>query len=83
VPSWLRIALGALLVAAVAAAGILVNFTLLGLTQDTNEPVGKLSPRAVFMQDRGTPTTPAPPTDGGERSSDDNDGGKRPHDGDD
>ena len=54
---WHRAVLGVLLVAAVAAAGIALNFTLLRLTQDAHDPVGKLSPRAVFA---GTvATTPA------------------------
>ena len=59
VRSWQRIVLGAALVAVIAAAGILVNFSLLRLTQDANDPVGKLSPRSVFLQDSGTTTTPA------------------------
>ena len=51
--------LGGLLLCAVAAAGISLNFTLLRLTGEANDPVGKLSPRAVFLEqatDR-TPTT--------------------------
>ncbi len=54
--------LGALLLCAIAAAGIGVNFTLLRLTGDANDPVGKLSPRAVFFQPTtgATPTTTAP-----------------------
>jgi hypothetical protein len=54
--TWQRIVLGALLLGAVAAAGIALNFTLLRLTQEGNDPVGKLSPRAVFV-DRAPPTT--------------------------
>jgi hypothetical protein len=54
--AWHRALLGALLVGAVAAAGIGLNFTLLRLTQDAHDPVGKLSPRAVFY-DQGTTTT--------------------------
>jgi hypothetical protein len=57
--SWQRLLLGGLLLAAVAVAGIALNFTLLGLTRDENGPVGKLSPRAVFS---GGPTTTAPVT---------------------
>jgi hypothetical protein len=75
VRSWQRVALGAALVAAIAVAGIIVNFSLLRLTQDANDPVGKLSPRSVFLQDTGTTTTPAPPN----ATGDDADG----HDGDD
>ena len=63
VRSWQRIVLGAALVAVIAIAGILVNFSLLRLTQDANDPVGKLSPRSVFLQDTGTTTTPAPAID--------------------
>ncbi len=50
--------MGALLVGAVAAAGIALNFTLLRLTQDAHDPVGKLSPRAVFSEQTQTITTP-------------------------
>ena len=53
--SWQRFLLGGLLLVVVAVAGIALNFTLLGLTRDDNEPVGKLSPRAVFTG--GTTTT--------------------------
>ncbi len=56
--SWQRAALGVLLLAVVAVAGIALNFTLLRLTQEGNDPVGKLSPRAVFVDRAGTaPTT--------------------------
>lgn len=47
--AWHRALLGALLVGAVAIAGIALNFTLLRMTQDSHDPVGKLSPRAVFL----------------------------------
>jgi hypothetical protein len=53
---WTRVLLGGLLLCAVAAAGIGLNFTLLRLTGDANDPVGKLSPRAVFSRD-STDTT--------------------------
>jgi hypothetical protein len=43
-----RILIGGLLVVAVAAAGITLNFALLGLTQENRDPVGRLSPRAIF-----------------------------------
>jgi hypothetical protein len=58
--SWHRILLGGLLVAAVAAAGIALNFALLGLTQEDNDRVGRLSPRALL--DRGTTTAPGTAT---------------------
>lgn len=58
VRTWQRAVLGALLVAAVAVAGIALNFTLLRLTQDSHDPVGKLSPRVVFTDRAET----APPT---------------------
>lgn len=58
---WHRALFGALLVGAVAAAGIALNFTLLRLTQDSHDPVGKLSPRAVFP-DAGTSTRPTTTT---------------------
>ena len=51
--------MGVLLVAAVAVAGIALNFTLLRLTQDAHDPVGKLSPRAVFSGTVATTPTPA------------------------
>ena len=59
---WTRVVLGGLLLCAVAVAGIGLNFTLLRLTGDAHDPVGKLSPRAVFPeQTAGTePTTTAP-----------------------
>ncbi len=55
--AWYRFLLGALLLGAVAAAGIALNFTLLRLTQDSHDPVGKLSPRAVFTGRQGTEST--------------------------
>jgi hypothetical protein len=56
--AWPRAFLGILLVGAIAIAGIALNFTLLRLTQDAHDPVGKLSPRAVFS---GRTTPAAPP----------------------
>jgi hypothetical protein len=58
---WHRALLGALLVGAVAVAGIALNFTLLRLTQDAHDPVGKLSPRAVFSGRIGTTTDTGQP----------------------
>ena len=55
--AWQRILLGGLLIGAVAVAGIALNFTLLGLTQDAHDPVGKLSPRAVFANQPAAPIT--------------------------
>jgi len=84
VRSWQRALLGTLLLAAVAAAGIALNFGLLRLTQESNDPVGKLSPRAVFSEQTSPATTtgrddtPAtvpsqvpPPTHGGDGDGDD------------
>ena len=65
VRAWQRILLGGILVGAVAVAGIALNFALLGLTQTSNDPVGKLSPRAVFERDATptpSPTSTPPPT---------------------
>jgi hypothetical protein len=61
VGSWQRAVLGVLLVGALAVAGIALNFTLLRLTQDANDPVGKLSPRAVFAPTTATTPAPSPP----------------------
>lgn len=58
--SWQRIVVGVLLVTAVAVAGIVANFALLRLTQQSNDPVGKLSPRVVFPQVRPQPISPPP-----------------------
>ncbi|MGZ8687675.1 MAG: hypothetical protein ACXWZP_04540 [Gaiellaceae bacterium] len=69
--SWHRILLGGLLVAAVAAAGIALNFALLGLTQEDSDPVGKLSPRAVFTGSTGTTTSPATTTSPSTTTDDD------------
>ncbi len=69
--SWHRILLGGLLVAAVAAAGIALNFALLGLTQEDSDPVGKLSPRAVFVGSTGASTSPDPMTSPSTTTDDD------------
>jgi hypothetical protein len=94
--SWHRILLGGLLVVAVAAAGIALNFALLGLTQEDNDRVGRLSPRALL--DRGTTTAPGTTTlpstttdddshtttdDGGHTTTDDRGHGGGDHDEDD
>jgi hypothetical protein len=63
--AWRRAFLLVLLVGAVAVAGIALNFTLLRLTQDAHDPVGKLSPRAVFSGRETTTTVPAGTTTGG------------------
>jgi len=60
--AWHRALLGALLVGAVAVAGIALNFTLLRLTQDSHDPVGRLSPRAVFSGRETTTTVPVDTT---------------------
>lgn len=60
VRTWHRAVLGVILVGAVAVAGIALNFTLLRLTQDAHDPVGKLSPRAVFMGGTTTRTETGP-----------------------
>jgi hypothetical protein len=64
--AWHRALLGVLLVGAVAVAGIALNFTLLRLTQDAHDPVGKLSPRAVFSGSN-TVTLPGSKDDSGSR----------------
>ena len=48
----LKIAGGVAIVAAATAAAILLNLTLLDSAQPGNDPVGKLSPRAVFVPAR-------------------------------
>jgi len=60
--AWHRALLGVLLVGAVAVAGIALNFTLLRLTQDSHDPVGKLSPRAVFSGRETSTTVPVETT---------------------
>jgi len=60
--AWHRAFLGILLVGAVAVAGIALNFTLLRLTQDAHDPVGKLSPRAVYSGHETTTTVPVETT---------------------
>ena len=62
--AWHRALLGALLLGAVAVAGIALNFTLLRITQDSHDPVGRLSPRAVFTSRQATETAPVQTTTG-------------------
>ena len=59
---WRRILGWTALVAAAAAAGIALNLSLLGRTQDTGEPVGRLSPRAVFTPSAAGATAETPQT---------------------
>jgi len=80
--TWQRAVAGALLVGAVAAAGIALNFTLLRLTRDANDPVGKLSPRAVFIDPARTTSTPTTTGTTGGRDTFPSGGGKSPDDGD-
>jgi len=56
------IVVGVLLVALLAVAATAGNFFLLRLTQDSTDPVGRLSPRAVFSTPESTAPTPSPET---------------------
>jgi hypothetical protein len=70
----MRLALLFLLVAAAAAAAILLNLALLGYAQPRNDPVGKLSPRAVLPPGRAQAPLPPvrpPVLTRGEREHDD------------
>jgi hypothetical protein len=70
----LRLVGGLAIVAAVAAATILLNLTLLDSAESRNDPVGKLSPRAVLVPPAPTATSqPAVRTqhDGGTGGPDD------------
>lgn len=62
----LRAAAGIALVAAVALVGIVANFGLLRLTQDSADPVGKLRPRVTVVPGVATsqPTTTVDRDDG-------------------
>jgi len=55
-----RVAIGAALVLALAVASTAANLFLLRLTQDSSDPVGRLSPRAVFTVPAATTPSPAP-----------------------
>jgi len=61
-----RILLTALAVAALATAGIVANFVLLGYADSGNDPVGNLKPRASITEPTPPASTPKPTaTDGG------------------
>lgn len=60
-----------LVVAAATAAAILLNLALLGNAQPANDPVGRLSPRAVFVPAPAAPTRPAPPPPNEQHDQDD------------
>lgn len=58
-----RIVFGVLLVVAAVVAAIAANLALLGLAEERNDPVGKLSPKAVFTSPVRTvgPSVTVPP----------------------
>jgi hypothetical protein len=56
----LKIVGGVAIVAAATAAAIVLNLALLGYAQPRNDPVGKLSPRAVPVP-ASVPAVPSPP----------------------
>ena len=58
--SWRQIVLTVALVAVVAIVAVVANLALLRSTEDTGDPVGRLSPRAVFTGN-GSSTVPAVP----------------------
>lgn len=69
-----RIVLGVLLVVAAATAAIAANLALLGLAEQRHDPVGKLSPRAVFsIPVTVSPGTTPPPVETGETAPDSDD----------
>jgi hypothetical protein len=63
-----RIAAAALLLGVAVAAAIVLNLALLGYAQPRNDPVGKLSPRAVLEP---APAAPAPPPAHSDEGDDD------------
>ena len=69
----LRLVGGFAIVAAVAAATVLLNLTLLDSAESRNNPVGKLSPRAVLVPAPTATSQPAVRTqhDGGTGERDD------------
>jgi hypothetical protein len=87
VRSHYRVLVGGLLVVAVAAAGIALNFALLGSTQENSDPVGRLSPRAIFDTPASTTepsrarATPEPIATDGVRGVTDGSGGRGSDDG--
>ena len=56
-PAGARIAAAALLVGVAVAAAILLNLTLLGYAHPRNDPVGRLSPRAILAHPAPPPVT--------------------------
>jgi hypothetical protein len=82
-----RTLVAGLLVVAVAAAGIALNLALLGLTQESSDPVGRLSPRAILDTPAranvpaGTTTTPATTTNDHPRTVTDGSRGDGSNDG--
>lgn len=65
-----RVGVGVLLVGAAVAAAILLNLALLGYAQPRNDPVGRLSPRAL-LHPAAPPATVPHDDDGGEADHDD------------
>jgi hypothetical protein len=57
-----RVLLLALAVAALATAGIVANFVLLGYADSRNDPVGKLNPRATLTEPTPANSTSTPTT---------------------
>jgi len=51
---WRKVIRWAALIAAAAAAAIAVNVVLLGVAENRDDPVGKLTPR-ILVEDAGTP----------------------------
>lgn len=68
-----QLALTIALVALVALAAVVANLALLRSTEDSSDPVGRLSPRAVFSTpadtSHGSGTVTKPADDGGGRHS--------------
>ena len=66
--SWRQIVLTVALVAVVAVVAVAANLALLRSTEDRGDPVGHLSPRAVFTGN-GSSTVPAVSSSDGRHSS--------------